>query len=339
MLRTRRCAQATFGVAVLLSIASAIVAGSGSSQTATSDDPRLRASKTLAQAHDAYDRQMYAKAAALFEAAVQDDPALRQAYFFLANSYDNLADPVRKGDAANIALLTSAAHYYRIAADKLSASDVPEDKTFARLAFEYLAAIYGRDKLNDSEEARATAARMIALDPLNVGNYVALATSYENDGDYDAAERTLLLAKQANPFDPMAYMQLAGYYNRQGQFDKTIAALEDRASIEPANPEAFYTIATYYWDKAYRDFKLSTASKREMAAKGLESVDRALQLTPDYMEALVYKGLLLRLEANLEPDPRRRDELIREADELRDRAQGLRQNKGRSPRSDRDVQP
>ena len=72
-----------------------------------------------------------------------------------------------------------------------------------------------------------------------------------------------------------------------------------------------------------------------MAARGLESVERALQLKPDYMEALVYKGLLLRLEANLDPDPRRRDELIREADELRDRAQRLREKKPGSPGSDR----
>src|SRR5438093_8635306 len=135
MSRTRRCASATFGVAALLSIASAIVAGSGSSQTATSDDARLRASKTLAQTNDVYGRQMYAEAAALFGAAIQDDPALRQAYFFLANSYDNLADSVKKSDAAKIAVLTWAAHYYRIAADKLSASDVPEDKKLARLAF------------------------------------------------------------------------------------------------------------------------------------------------------------------------------------------------------------
>src|SRR5881409_924176 len=142
MSRRRPCAAATFGVAALLSITSAIV--TGSSQSATSDDARLRASKTLAQANDAYGRQMYAEAAALFEAAIQDDPALRQPYFFLANSYDNLADPVKKGDAAKIAVLTRAAHYYRIAADKLSASDVPEDKKLARLAFEYLVAIYSR---------------------------------------------------------------------------------------------------------------------------------------------------------------------------------------------------
>jgi tetratricopeptide (TPR) repeat protein len=332
MSRTQRCASAAFAVAALLSIAPAIAAGSGSSRTAAADAARVRASKALAQANDAYRRQMYAEAAALFEAAIQDDPALRQAYFFLANSYDNLAGPVRKSDAAKIAVLTRAAHYYRIAADTLSASDVQEDKKLARLAFEYLVAIYGRDKLNDSEEARAAAERMIALDPWNAGSYAALAKSYETDGDYEAAERTLLLAKQASPSDPFAYMQLAGFYNRQGQFDKTMATLDERASSEPANPEAYYTIATYYFDKAFRDFKLSIASKHEMVAKGLESIERALQLKPDYIEALVYKSLLLRLEANLVLDPRRRDELIRDADEQRERAQRLRENNRGTPR-------
>ena len=60
---------------------------------------------------------------------------------------------------------------------------------------------------------------------------------------------------------------------------------------------------TYYWDKAYRDFTLKEAEKRDYVDKGLEAVDKALQIKPDYMEALVYKGLLLRLQANLEKDP------------------------------------
>ena len=48
------------------------------------------------------------------------------------------------------------------------------------------------------------------------------------------------------------------------------------------------------------------------------------------MEAIAYKNLLLRLEANLIKDPRRQQALIREADELRDKAEAMRKAKNTS---------
>ena len=54
---------------------------------------------------------------------------------------------------------------------------------------------------------------------------------------------------------------------------------------------------------------------------------KALQIKPDYMEALVYKNLLLRLSANLEKDPARQKALLSEADQLRDKATALRKQK------------
>jgi tetratricopeptide (TPR) repeat protein len=122
-------------------------------------------------------------------------------------------------------------------------------------------------------------------------------------------------------------MQLAGYYNRQGEFDKTIESLEQRAQQEPNNPEAYYTIATYYWDKAYRDFRLPEPEKKKYVQAGVDAVDKAISLKNDYMEALVYKNLLLRLQANLEKDVARQQALLKEADRLRDQAQELRKKR------------
>jgi hypothetical protein len=45
------------------------------------------------------------------------------------------------------------------------------------------------------------------------------------------------------------------------------------------------------------------------------------------MEAVAYKNLLLRLQANLETNPARQKELLEEADKLRDRATELRKQK------------
>ena len=290
----------------------------------------LKSMKAFKSANQAYQQQDYKKAAQQYEEAIQAAPDTRpaqQSYFFLGNCYDNLYKPSKKGETDNDTLLTKAVDNYQKAAEKLSASDKPEDKKLGKLSLEYLVAAYGPDKLNDPAKAEPVVQKMIQMEPGEPTNYFQLAKIYEDAGAYDEAEKVFQQAKEARPADPAVYMQLAGYYNRQGQFDKTIDALEERAAKEPNNPEAFYTISTYYWDKAYRDFKLKENEKREFVQKGVQAVDRALQIKPDYMEALVYKNLLLRLEANLEKDPSKQQALIKQADQLRDKAQELRKQK------------
>jgi len=287
----------------------------------------IKAKKAFKSANQAYQAQDYKKAAGFYEEAVAADPELSQAYFFLGNSYDNLYKPSKKGDPENDALLTKAVDNYQKAAEKLSASPDPNNKKLGTLALQYLVASYGPDKLNDPAKAEPVVQKMIQLEPGEPTNYFALAKIYEDAGAYEEAEKILQAAKQAKPGDPAVYMTLAGYYNRQGRFDKTIEALEERAAKEPNNPEAFYTIATYYWDEAYRDFKLKESEKKEFVGKGVEAVDHALQIKPDYMEALVYKNLLLRLQANMEKDTAKQQALLKEADRLRDRAQELRKQK------------
>ena len=47
--------------------------------------------------------------------------------------------------------------------------------------------------------------------------------------------------------------------------------------------------------------------------------DKALSLNPDYMEALTYKNILLRLKANITKDQAEQKRLIDEADKIRKR--------------------
>jgi len=283
---------------------------------------------TFREANTMYARQEYARAAELYEAVIAADPTNAagmsgQAYFFLANSYDNLSNANRRNDPANQRLLENAAADYQRAIEILQRS-IPMEAKLSSLALEHLAHVYGSDKLNDPAKAEELILQMIQLDPAEISNYFVIAKLYEDVGEYAAAENALLNARDKSPDAPSVYMNLAGFYNRQGAFGKTIAVLIERADRDPANPEAHYTIATYYWDEAYRDFKLTGVEKREMVMKGLASVERAIGLKPDYMEALVYKNLLLRLQATLEPDGLKRDQLIREADDARDYAQQLR---------------
>ena len=216
---------------------------------------------------------------------------------------------------------------YAKAAEKLSQSPDPNDKLYAKRALEFLVAAYGPDKLNDPAKAEPMVQKMIQLEPGEPTNYFQLAKIYEDAGAFPEAEQMLVKAKEVKPNDPAVYSTLAAYYNRQNAFDKTIAALEEGAAKEPNNPVGYYTISAYYWDNGQRNFRLNDAQKRENDEKGIVAVNRALQIKPDYTEALVTKGLLLRLQANLEKDPKKQQDLLKEAVALRDKAEEIRKAK------------
>jgi tetratricopeptide (TPR) repeat protein len=284
----------------------------------------VQAKRNFKAANTAYQAQDYKKAATLYEETLKADPNLNEAYFFLANSLDNQYKPSRKGEPENDALLDKAVENYQLGADKLSQGPTEDHKKLGKLSLEYLQAAYGPDKLNDPAKAEPIVQQMIRLEPAEPSNYFVLAKIYEDAGVYDEAERTLLNAKIAKPNDPTVYMTLAAFYNRQGMFDKTIEALEQRAAAEPQNPDAFQTIAAYYWDEVRGDASLTEDQKKEFVGKGLAAVDKALGLKSDFVEAITFKGLLLRLQANLETSPQKQQDLLKEATELSDKANALR---------------
>jgi tetratricopeptide (TPR) repeat protein len=290
----------------------------------------VQARRDFKAANAAYQQQDYKKAAELYEQTLSEDSSLTEAYFFLGNSYDNQFKPSRRGDANNDALLDKAVKNYETAADKLSAGTTDDQKKLGKLSLEYLQAAYGVDKLNDPAKAEPIVQKMIRLEPGEPSNYFVLAKIYEDAGAYPEAEQTLMNAKVAKPSDPSVYMTLAGYYNRQGQFDKTIDALEQRAKVEPTNPEAFQTIAAYYWDETRGDSSLTDAQKRDYITKGVEAADKALSLKTDFVEAMTFKGLLLRQQALVEKDPAKQQELVKQGTALGDKANELRKTQSKS---------
>lgn len=303
----RKFSSQRLGVVALVAVLAAAL--SGCSQIGV-----LKAQMAFKDANQEYQRQRYREAAAKYEEAIAANPDLTEAYFFLGNSYDNQYRPARRGEGENDQLIEKAISNYKIAAQRA------QDPNIKRLALQYLVNAYGADKLNDPSQQEPILRQMIEMEPNEPSNYFVLANVYEQNGDYEQAEQLLLKAREVKPNDPSVYTTLAAFYNRQGDFDKTMEALHARAEKEPNNPEAHYMIATYYWEKAYRDFTTPQADKVRFVRDGLQAVDKAIELKSDYVEALTYKNLLLRVQANLEKDPKVQQALLKEADSYRDRA-------------------
>ena len=77
------------------------------------------------------------------------------------------------------------------------------------------------------------------------------------------------------------------------------------------------------------DSSLSDAQKRAYIDLGIEASDRALAVQDNYVDAIVYKSILVRQKANLEADATSRQTLLAQADALRTRALELQRAQGK----------
>jgi tetratricopeptide (TPR) repeat protein len=274
----------------------------------------LAANKHIKEAHELYKASKWKDAAQKYADAAASNPEIEGAYFFQANCYDNLYKPSRANEPENDAYIQKAIALYKEAAEK------EKNQLLRKRAMEYLVAAYGADKLNQPDQAEPVVKRMIELEPTEHTNYFALSQIYENAGRYDEAEQALLKAKELKPSEPTVYSTLSAFYNRQGEFDKTVEALTTAADLQPQNPQGYYTVAVFFWEKAFKDKRLTNQQQKEYILRGIAATDKALSLNKDYIDALTYKNILLRMQANLETDRTKQQNLYREADELRNRS-------------------
>ena len=114
-------------------------------------------------------------------------------------------------------------------------------------------------------------------------------------------------------------------------FPQQETAMLEKVKEQP-NAVNYHALAVLYFERTFRGASLQVDDRSKLVNAGLAASDAALSYDPDYMEALVYKNLLLRLKGQLETDPAERVRLIEEADRLRSRAMTLRQQHPAPPR-------
>jgi tetratricopeptide (TPR) repeat protein len=99
-------------------------------------------------------------------------------------------------------------------------------------------------------------------------------------------------------------------YFKKGDFDNGVTWLKKRLEIEGNNPEVYYLIGVQAWDRSYNYPDLDPAMRAKIVEDGLESLNKAVQLKPDYFEAITYINLLYREKAKMETDPAKKQEYL-----------------------------
>ncbi len=173
-------------------------------------------------------------------------------------------------------------------------------------------------------EARLKAAPEGDAQP-ETGSWVELAMLQEQRRAISSAESTLLAMRRAQPGKAESYHALAGLYRRTGQFDRAIGVLDEATALNPSDPNGYQIIVTFLSERA-KDPSLAAADRLSYIRQGIAAADRALARKPAFLEAMVYKSLLLRTQAGLEADTTARQALLGEADALRAQAMTLRQS-------------
>jgi len=139
----------------------------------------------------------------------------------------------------------------------------------------------------------------------------------------NAAQDQFQRVLNTEPKNTLAIASIASLLFNEKKLDDAAVWYQKLITIDPKNKEAFYTLGVIAWTKALvadgearaklgmkpddpgplKDKKV----RAEVAAKnsgiiddGIKNLDRALQIDPEYDDAMAYENLLYRQKADLE---------------------------------------
>lgn len=282
----------------------------------------IQARWAFKEANKKYEEEDFREAIPIYERALEHKPDMAAARFYLASAHQALYRPASQSSENREHLEIAVREYKQSLAD--NPGGTPNlDKVRAN-TIAVLTAIYSDEPYRNFDEAYAYAQKLVELDPNDTKNHYAMANLYEKFGRVEEAQRQYERIVELNPDDTQACGALAGFYNKplwegQSKFDLAIEVLQRCAELAPDDPQGYQKVATFFWDKAYRDPLIGPEEKEGYADKGLEAVNKALELKPDYFEAYVFKGLLYRVKAGVASSSRLKQQYLEEAEMLQKR--------------------
>jgi tetratricopeptide (TPR) repeat protein len=154
-----------------------------------------------------------------------------------------------------------------------------------------------------------------------------LVSMYLATERYDDAIAFYQQLVQENPKDTKAMQSIAQMYFKKGDVDNALKWLHRRLDVETtpeAKAEVYYFIGVQAWDRSYNFPQIDPVERARIVDEGIDALNKALQVKPDYFEALSYLNLLYREKAKIEADPAKKQEYIDTANKYLQQALELR---------------
>ena len=149
-----------------------------------------------------------------------------------------------------------------------------------------------------------------------------LVATWVNAEKFDAALSFLKQQRRDHPETSKFNQPITNVYIKSNRYRE---ALDWVGQFTPRDHGLYYLIATNAWSKSYNDPTTTFEDRVQIVDVGLQAVQRAVDVKPDYMEAMVYYNLLYREKAKLDPDDKKKEEYTAKADEWRAKALALRE--------------
>jgi Tfp pilus assembly protein PilF len=173
--------------------------------------------------------------------------------------------------------------------------------------------------------------------------YIPGAESPENMKMATEAYNQFQKVLEQDPKNTVAIASIASLNLNQKKWDEAQQWYEKLTAVDPQNADAYYSLGFIAWSKWYPEYGSARAKlgmkqedpgpikdkkvKEELKAKygpvieaGLQSLDKALQINPEYDDAMAYENLLVRERADLADSKEEYEKGIKTANEWVDKA-------------------
>jgi len=147
----------------------------------------------------------------------------------------------------------------------------------------------------------------------------ALINMYLNANRTSQAIDFFLQYLKSHPGDLEAVKSVATLYAKQGNFNESLTWYQKITLIDSKNPESFYIFGVVCYEKVAKNPPADVNEKRAIIDRGKAALEHAIQMKPDYFEAMAYLNLLWRQQALTESDPLKAQADVQQADQIRNK--------------------